>query len=70
MGVTVYRHLKLTYALLHIAVWYFVHSYMYVTLIVSDNTSSSEHQSTSQVLPESDHVTVHSTPAGKHPLVN
>ena len=37
------------------------------TLIVSDNTSTSEHHSTLQdVVPKSDHV--HSTPAGKHSL--
>ena len=41
------------------------------TLIVPDNTSTSEYHSASQdVVPRLDHVTVHSTPAGKHSLVN
>ena len=36
-------------------------------IIVSDSPSISEHQSPSQVvLPESHHVTVHSTPAGMY----
>ena len=60
---------------LHIAV-YFLYTLLCIyinnsTLIVPDNTSTSEHHSVSQdVVPKSDHVTVHSTPAGKHSLIN
>ena len=47
----------------------YVHTYIAIT--VSDSTSTSEHRSTSQdMLPETGHVTVDSTPVGEHSLVN
>ena len=57
--------------LTHFAVYFLLacmnNKYYYVTLIVSEDPSTSEHHSAPQVMPpESDRVTVHSTPAGTY----
>ena len=47
----------------------YIRIHNYVTPIFLDSTSTSENQFTSQDLPRSDHVTVHSTAAGEQSLV-
>ena len=67
-----YIFVIITYILyVFVCIWWYICIITYIALTVSNNTSTSEHQSTSQdMLPATGHLTVHSTPVGEHFLVN